>query len=288
MVDKRGARLAYNLTIHPPTPDDPRVFAIVDRHERGPSVADNLDTVLSELDAKGLDPEDIVLYRNRAGIWEEVWWGRHGFASLEPIEGEPRTVADALRSLREELLPPWSPDDPGTYGISEHGEVIAVVEEVPERSGVSGGTQVIEALKEMGKDLDRRRVVFCDVDGVWSELVVRKGQFAGSRSIHAEGLSQALENVRASDPASGPIVADSAWLQTVRDRATGATEAEIMGTAIAKGPEFAKASFGLSRPAADTQRSEGPGGRSLEEVARELIGRAPQRSKEPDDHEPER
>ena len=37
MVDKRGARLAYSVTIHPPTPADPRVFAIVDRDEKEPA-----------------------------------------------------------------------------------------------------------------------------------------------------------------------------------------------------------------------------------------------------------
>jgi hypothetical protein len=218
MADQRRNR-PYSVTIYPQDGELPRVFAIADREGNGPRVADQLDAVLDDLLDSGLNPvDDIILYRNRAGIWDEVWVGRQrGFASIEPIDGEPRTVADALVALRKKWLPPWSPGDPGTYRVEDHGEVIAVCHEIPEKSGNNSAHQVIEGLKEQGEDLERRRVIFCDADGAWDELVVRGGVFVGSRGLHAEGLDEALERVRASGPANGAIVADSAWLGEAKE-----------------------------------------------------------------------
>jgi hypothetical protein len=217
MADERRNR-PYSVTIYPQDGESPRVFAVADREGNGPCVADQLDAVLDDLLDRGLNPvDDIILYRNRAGAWDEVWMGRlRGFASIEPIDGAPQTVADAVLALREGLLPPWSPDDPGTYRVEKHGEVIAVFEEVPEKSGNSSGHQVVEGLKEQGEDLERHRVIFCDADGAWNELVVRNGVLVGSRGLHAEDLDEALERVRGSGPANGAIVADSAWLEEVR------------------------------------------------------------------------
>ncbi len=65
------------------------------------------------------------------------------------------------------------------------------------------------------------------------------------------------------------------------------SDAEIVGMTIAKGPEFAKASLGLSRPGADEERTEGQSSSKWEQVARELVGRSGPGAPDPD-REPER
>jgi hypothetical protein len=70
------------------------------------------------------------------------------------------------------------------------------------KSVTNDAEHVIEDLLTAGFDLDANRVLYCDSDGVWDELVVRKGRFAGFHSLNAKDLDEAyrIAYLREPDP----------------------------------------------------------------------------------------
>lgn len=59
---------------------------------------------------------------------------------------------------------------------------------------------VIEDLLRAGYDLEHNRVLYCDSQGVWDELVVRSGKFAGFHVLDADDLDAAIMIATAKPP----------------------------------------------------------------------------------------
>ena len=80
------------------------------------------------------------------------------------------------------------------FSYRSYGSVIAVVDHDHGRSVTNDAEAVIAQLAEKF-DLSKFRVIYRDTRGVWDELLVQHGQFAGFRSINERELEAALAKV---------------------------------------------------------------------------------------------
>jgi hypothetical protein len=102
-------RSRYRFTIHPAKGIHWPVVTIVDCGPFG--VGNDLDDVLSDLRAQGVDPEaHRVIYRDCSGVWEELDVGPDGSLSgLRPLDES--TEREALVLLRRRSQEEWDAMD---------------------------------------------------------------------------------------------------------------------------------------------------------------------------------
>jgi hypothetical protein len=79
------------------------------------------------------------------------------------------------------------------YTYDVHGNVIAIID--PNDGGKSvtnDADNVIGDFVAKGFDLSQCRVIYRDTRGIWDEMLVKNGAFAGFRSINERDLADAL------------------------------------------------------------------------------------------------
>lgn len=87
------------------------------------------------------------------------------------------------------------PEPRASFTYRSYGSVIAVTDQDDGRSVTNDADAVIAQLAEKF-DLSKFRVIYRDTRGIWDELQVRAGQFAGFRSINERELDAALAKVQ--------------------------------------------------------------------------------------------
>ena len=77
-----------------------------------------------------------------------------------------------------------------------HGSVIAIIDLCRGKSVTNDAEHVLADLAKAGFDLTRYRVIYRDTRGIWDELILRDGAFAGFLAINERDLETALAKLR--------------------------------------------------------------------------------------------
>jgi hypothetical protein len=82
------------------------------------------------------------------------------------------------------------------FSWTVHGNVMAIKDEFrarfPTRTVTNDADDVVADLVRQGDLLPGMRVVYCDSEGVWDELLVKDGRFDGFAPIRAATIEAAL------------------------------------------------------------------------------------------------
>jgi hypothetical protein len=85
------------------------------------------------------------------------------------------------------------------YDYTVHGAFVLVVDQDRGRSVTNDAENVIEDLSRAGV-LAGRRVLYCDTDGRWDELLVSEGAFVGFVALGAATPAGALAKAEGRAP----------------------------------------------------------------------------------------
>ena len=80
------------------------------------------------------------------------------------------------------------------FSYSVHGSIIAVVDKCKGRSVTNDAEHVVATLAT-NFDLTKFRIIYRDTRGIWDELRLRDGRFAGFGSINERDIETALARV---------------------------------------------------------------------------------------------
>ena len=88
------------------------------------------------------------------------------------------------------------------YACDLIGEVLCLLDldEPGTRSVTNDAEQVVPELHARGMLPPGRRLIYRDSDGVWDELLIADGQFAGFRPLRARTIAGALSLVQKAEP----------------------------------------------------------------------------------------
>jgi hypothetical protein len=132
--------------------------------------------------------------------WHEFWailaWRFSGKPSEKSKLATPDFASHNQRLGFWEQHPKGA-NNRANYTYEVHGKVIAIIEANDGSVSVTNDAEhVIADLAAKGFDLFQYRVIYKDVRGVWDELLVKNGRFAGFRILKERELSAALAKLQ--------------------------------------------------------------------------------------------
>ena len=91
-----------------------------------------------------------------------------------------------------------------TFSVVERPGFICLIDHDEGRSVTNDAENVIASLRAAAYDLTTNRVIYRDTRGVWDELLVVDGAFAGFASISEANLDAAISKARRRGPVPIP------------------------------------------------------------------------------------
>lgn len=120
--------------------------------------------------------------------------------SVETGVGPVCRIAEKLRTVDGRQMDLFG-NERSTYTYEMVGDVICIIDHDKGHTVTNDASEVVQDLVECGHDLSRMRVVYRDTTGVWDELVVANGAFAGFRSVGKRDRADAVARVSVSQGA---------------------------------------------------------------------------------------
>ena len=88
-----------------------------------------------------------------------------------------------------------------TFSVVERPGFLCLIDHDEGRSVTNDAENVIASLRAAAYDLTTNRVIYRDTRGVWDEIVIADGAFAGFGSINETDLDAAIRKARRRGPA---------------------------------------------------------------------------------------
>lgn len=84
-----------------------------------------------------------------------------------------------------------------TYSVMHRPGFVCLIDHDQGRSVTNNAESIIAALRAQGFDLAANRVIYRDTRGVWDEMLISAGVFAGFKSINETDLDAAIAKATA-------------------------------------------------------------------------------------------